>query len=193
MKLSDGPEFIWQGIIAAVRSNDSRLAAWLRQKIYRTTCRIDTEVFITNRNNFHAGRGCWLYHGCYILNHHGYITMGNDSHLGAFCYVNVCHGEVRIGDDVAVGPGTKIIAFSNHYAQGKKVTEERRTGDIVIGNNVLIGANCTILPGTTIQDNVVVAAGAVARGVLECDSIYGGVPCQRLKAGWHGDSSSQPV
>jgi maltose O-acetyltransferase len=185
MKLRDGPDFIWQGFLGALRNNDSRLAAWLRRKIHRTSCRIDTGVFIANRRNFVCGTGCWLYHGCYILNHHGTFRMGNESHLGAFCYVNVCHGNVRLGDGVAVGPGTKIIAFSNHYAKGGKITEERKTEDVLIGNNVLIGANCTILPGTTIQDHVVLAAGAVARGLLESNSIYGGVPCARLKAGWH--------
>jgi len=185
MKLQDVPDFFWQALVGSIRHNDSRTAAWLRRKIYRTRCRLDTGVTIANWRNFSAGTGRWLYHGCYILNHEGRFLMGNDSHLGAFCFVNVCHGNVRLGDDVAVGPGTKIIAYSNHYAKGRKITEERTSADIVIGNNVLIGSNCTVLPGTTIQDHVVVAAGAVVRGVLESNSIYGGVPCHKLNEGWH--------
>lgn len=185
MKLREVPDFFRGWFAGSLRGNDSRLAVRLRQKIYRTPCRIATGVTIANRENFSAGQGCWLYHGCYILNHEGRFEMGDDSHLGAYCYVNVCHGLVRLGHDVAVGPGTKIIAHSNHYARGRKVTEERKTADIVIGNNVLIGANCTILPGTVIQDHVIVAAGAVARGVLEANSIYGGVPCVKLKSGWY--------
>jgi acetyltransferase-like isoleucine patch superfamily enzyme len=105
--------------------------------------------------------------------------------LGAFCFVNVCYGTVSIGDDVAVGPGTKFIAYSNHYVQGKKVTDERITADIVIGNNVFIGANCVILPGTVIRDNVVVGASSIVTGELESNSIYAGVPCRKIKSGWY--------
>ncbi|MEW6380566.1 MAG: acyltransferase [bacterium] len=111
--------------------------------------------------------------------------MGNNSHLGAFCYVNVCFGTVTIGDDVAIGPGTKIIAYSNHYQYGKKITEVRITEDVTIGNNVFIGANCIILPGTIIPDNTIVGAGSVVKGKLESNSIYGGVPCKRIKTGWY--------
>jgi len=92
---------------------------------------------------------------------------------------------VRIGDDVAVGPGTKIIAYSNHYSKGKKITEERIVADIVIGNNVFIGANCSILPGTTIRDNVIVGAGSVVKGTLPSNAIYAGVPCKKLSTGWY--------
>jgi galactoside O-acetyltransferase len=143
---------------------------------------IDTNVVVTNRKNFRSGHGSCLYHSCYILNTNGTFTIGNDSHLAAFCYANVCHGSISIGDDVAVGPGTKIIAHTNHYEYGKKVTEVRVTKDVTIMNNVFVGANCTILPGTLIRNNVVVGAGSIVKGELEENSIYAGVPCRRIKA-----------
>jgi len=183
--LYESPNFIWQFIVGSIRGNDSTIASFVRRKIYRTACMIDTNVFITNKRNFTSGHGSCLYHSCYILNNNGKFVIGNRSHLGAFCYVNVCYGSVLIGDDVAIGPGTRIIAYSNHYARGRKVTEERIVGDIVIGNNVFIGANCTILPGTVIQDNVIVAAGTVVKGKLESNNIYGGVPFKKLKTGWY--------
>lgn len=111
--------------------------------------------------------------------------MGNNSHLGAFCYVNVCYGNVSIGDHVAIGPGTKLIAYSNYYQQGKKVTEEKITKDVIINNNIFIGANCTILPGSIINSNVVIGAGSVVRGTLDANSIYAGVPCKKIKSGWY--------
>jgi len=183
--VSQIPPFLQEAAAGALRGNDSSLGSFLRSKLYRTRCMIDTHVFIKNRDNFSAGEGSALYHSCYILNTSGKFGIGRHSHLGAFCYVNVCLGSVVIGDDVAVGPGTKIIAYSNHYAKGKKVTEERKVGTVVIGNNVFIGANCTILPDTTIEDNVIVAAGSVVKGTLESDSIYGGIPCEKIKNGWY--------
>jgi acetyltransferase-like isoleucine patch superfamily enzyme len=153
--------------------------------MYGTVCTIDTDVFIKNKNNFTSGQGSCLYHSCYILNTNGKFVIGNNSHLGALCYVNVCYGSVTIGDDVAVGPGTKIFAYSNHYRRGGKVTDEKIIKEVIIGNNVLVGANCTILPGTIINDNIIIGAGSIVKGELETNSIYAGIPCKKIKSGWY--------
>lgn len=47
---------------------------------------------------------------------------------------------------------------------------------IVIGNNVTIGYGTILLPGTVIEDNVIIGAGAVVRGRVKSDGIYAGVP-----------------
>lgn len=183
--LYESPDFIGQFFWGGIRSNDSMVASLLRRKMYRTTCMIDTNVFIKNKKNFISGQGSCLYHSCYILNTDGKFAIGNNSHLGAFCYVNVCYGSVILGDDVAIGPGTKIIAYSNHYQYGKKVTDEKITKDILIKNNVFVGANCTILPGTIIHENVVIGAGSIVKGEIEANSIYAGMPCKEIQSGWY--------
>ena len=53
--------------------------------------------------------------------------------------------------------------------------------DIVIGDDVWLGAGVIVLPGTVIEDNVVVAAGAVARGHLNSGWYYGGIPAKPIK------------
>ena len=177
---------LWkQFLFIPLRDNESKIASILRRKVYRTNCLIDTGVIIKNRNNFSSGQGSALYHFCYILNPHGYFKIGSNSHLGAYCYVNVCYGHVSIGNYVAIGPGTKIIAYSNNYEYGTKVTENKIIEDVRIKNNVFIGANCVILPGTIINDNVVVGAGSVVKGELEENSIYAGVPCRKIREGWY--------
>lgn len=183
--LRESLNFILQFLEGLSRANSSVIAVSVRKKIYRTSCMIDTNVYITNKDNFCADYKSALYHGTYILNNHGKFYIGKNSHLGAYCYVNVCYGNVSLGDDVAIGPGTKIIAYSNHYAKGKKITEERKIGEIIIGNNVFIGANCTILPDTIVHDNVIVAAGSVVKGELESNSIYGGMFCRKIKSKWY--------
>ena len=178
-------EFISSFFITLIRNNKSSFASYLRKKLYNTQCFVDTNVFISNMKNFEGQEKSALYHSTYIQNNQGNFYIGKNSHLGTFCYVNVCHGSVLIGEDVAIGPGTKIIAYSNHYKFGKKVTEEKITSSIQIKNNVLIGANCTILPGTTINNNTVIGAGAVVKGELEANVIYAGVPCKKIKCGWY--------
>lgn len=179
------PEFLIEWGIASVCNNRSKLAGRIRQKLFQTTCYIDTAVTISNRNNFTCAEKCALYHGTYILNTYGKIDLGNNSHLGSMCYVNVYYGNLSIGNDVAIGPGTKIIVYSNHYRFGRKVTKERLTNDIFIGNNVFIGANCVILSGANICDNIVIGAGSVVKGTLKSNSIYAGSPCKLIKTGWY--------
>ena len=52
---------------------------------------------------------------------------------------------------------------------------------VTIGNDVWIGANCTILPGVTIGNNVVVAAGAVVTKDVPDNCVVGGVPVKIIK------------
>jgi galactoside O-acetyltransferase len=161
--------------------NRSRLAARMRQRRYRTRCFIDAAVVITCPERFEAQANSALYHGTYILNRTGRVSLGHDSHLGAMCYINALLGQVTIGDHVAIGPQTCIFSYSNSYSAGELVTSRRITNDVSIGNNVFVGAACRILPGVVIGDNVVVGAGAVVASDLESNGIYGGVPCRRIK------------
>jgi|GEM_PF-3343649 len=60
--------------------------------------------------------------------------------------------RIEIGDNSVVGYNTTILA--HEYLVG-----EYRLGDVRIGSNVMIGANCTILPGVVIGDGAVVGGG----------------------------------
>ena len=177
--------FLGQLAYGPLRDNDSRIAAALRTRLLGGRCYIDTGVHVASPGRFSAGPRSALYHGAYVLNRHGRLTLGPRSHLGAYCYVNVLYGSVTIGEGVAVGPGTKIIAYSNHYGPGRQIVDERTQADIVIGDNVFIGANCTILPGARIHSHVIVGAGAVVRGELEPNSVYAGVPARKVRSGWY--------
>ncbi len=53
--------------------------------------------------------------------------------------------------------------------------------EIVIGNNVWIGAKATVLQGVHIGDNAIVAANAVVRSNVEAGTLVGGVPARVIK------------
>lgn len=169
---------------SGLANNQSKIAQQFRSRFFKTECVIDTGVIISNPGNFRAGERCALFHGTYILNTQGTFTLGNDSHLGAMCFVNVGNGKLTVGNNVAIGPHTSIIVYSNHFRSGTKITEEHIQEDINIGNNVFIGANCVILPGTTIEDDTVVGAGSVIKGRLAGSAVYAGVPCRKIRDGW---------
>ena len=52
--------------------------------------------------------------------------------------------------------------------------------EVLIGNNVFIGAKTIILPGTSIGDNCIIGAGSVVKGRLESDSSYVGNPATKI-------------
>lgn len=116
-----------------------------------------------------------------LYSYGGTIILGK-SVLIAKSAVLYGHGGISIGDYSMIGPNTVIIS-SNYalYCEDEKIpfqnigfTREK----ITIGNNVWIGANCTILGGSQIEDNTVIAAGSVVRGHLKGNLIYCGVPAK---------------
>lgn len=52
---------------------------------------------------------------------------------------------------------------------------------VMIGNDVWIGGNVTILPGVTIGNNVIIAAGAVVTKDIPDNCIVGGIPAVKIK------------
>ncbi len=84
---------------------------------------------------------------------------------GIFCdpgdnpgvYINAT-GGLKIGNNVNIGPNTVIVTGNHDKYDHRKVTSVKA---VAIGNNVWIGANCTIVAGVTIGDEVTIGAGCV--------------------------------
>ena len=93
---------------------------------------------------------------------------------------------ITLGDHVCVGgTGTQFITHEGaHWVlKGKDPEKYRHTfgyGRIVVGNNVYIGARCTILRGVTIGDNVIIGACSLVNKDLESGGVYAGVPAKRI-------------
>ena len=108
------------------------------------------------------------------------IRVGDDF-LANYNVTILDRAAVTFGDSVLIAPGT-VITTVNHSLDPKKRRENICTAlPITIGSNVWIGANCTILPGVTVGDDAVIAAGAVVREDVPPRSIVGGVPARVLK------------
>lgn len=91
-------------------------------------------------------------------------------------YLQAING-IEIGDDTMIAPGVKIIS-ANHSLDGH--THEK-ADPIRIGKNCWLAANCVILPGVQLGDNVVVGAGAVVTKSFPDHSIIGGVPAKLIR------------
>ena len=94
-----------------------------------------------------------------------------------------CHfqdqGGIEIGDGCLIGHNV-VFATINHdlYPQNNRINHY---APIKLGKSVWVGSNSTILPGVTIGDWAVVAAGAVVTRDIPPYTIAGGVPAKVLR------------
>lgn len=89
--------------------------------------------------------------------------------------------KVTIGDWCMIGPNV-LITTVNHPLSPKGRRERLGVArPVVIGDDVWIGGNAVILPGITIGNNVVVAAGAVVTHDVPSNSVVAGVPARVIK------------
>ena len=89
--------------------------------------------------------------------------------------------EVYIGNNVMIGPNTLITTVGHPLSPKGRRQYHAFAQPVRIGNDVWIGGNVTILPGVTIGNNVVVAAGAVVTKDVPDNTLVGGVPARKLK------------
>ena len=113
-----------------------------------------------------------------------YTDCGKNIFVGKRVFINSCchfqdQGGVYIGDDVLIGSQV-VFATINH---GKKPENrsDNHFAPIHVGNRVWIGSHVTILPGVTIGDNAIVAAGAVVTHDVPANTVVGGVPAKVIK------------
>lgn len=113
-----------------------------------------------------------------------YTDCGKNINIGKNVFLNMgCkfqdQGGIFIGDGTLIGHNV-VLATLNHAMD----PEERSSmipAPIRIGKRVWIGANATVLPGVTIGDGAIVAAGAVVTKDVPENTVVGGVPARVLR------------
>lgn len=98
-----------------------------------------------------------------------FITKGilSDPGDNPGLYINAV-GGLQIGNNVAIAANTTITTTNHDMYDHRKVSDVK---GVSIGDNVWIGANCSILAGVTIGDNVTIGAGCVIRKDIPSNSI----------------------
>lgn len=101
------------------------------------------------------------------------------------CFFNTNSGHITIGDYTFSGSGVSILAGSHDMrltGLPRRDCELKEGCDISIGKGVWLASNCTILGPAVIEDNAVIAAGAVVTPGTHVPSgmVYGGVPARKI-------------
>lgn len=122
------------------------------------------------------GPGSSVQTGCRFLN-------GRRVHLGARNVINYgCvfdgrHYDIRIGDDVSIGPEASILTLGH---DPRSPTFALQGGTVTIGRFAWIGYRAIVLPGVAIGEGAAVGAAAVVTKDVEPFAIVAGNPARKV-------------
>ena len=113
-----------------------------------------------------------------------YTDFGKNIHVGEGVFINACchfqdHGGVTLGDGCQIGHNVVFATLNHGLAPQERAST--RSAPVILGKNVWVGSNATILQGVTIGDNAVVGAGAVVTKDVPANTIVGGVPARFIR------------
>lgn len=165
--MSEATRNMWRVVYAV-------LAKWLPQNIYFTPSRI-VRPFFAHRICEYAGKSINIEKGSTFSIK---TRIGDRSDIGMNCEL---HGTVHLGNDVMMAP--ECIFYTVNHRTVLNGTPMNRQGSrssqtIVVGNDVWIGRRSMFMPGVTIGDGAVIAAGAVVTKAVPINAIVGGVPAK---------------
>lgn len=121
-----------------------------------------------------------------IINFNGSATIMENSKIavrngGKICIGNnffanrnfscVCYNNILIKDNVSIGPNVAVYDHDHCFDENGKTNKGYKTGSIIIGNNVWIGAGAILLRDTIIEDNCVIGAGTIIKGHIPANSL----------------------
>jgi maltose O-acetyltransferase len=112
-----------------------------------------------NYKNLLIGEGCWFNIGCLF-------------DLGA---------QIKIGSKVSMGHDVLILTSSHEIGTSEQRALALVVKPVNIGSGVWLGSRCTILPGVTIGDGAIVAAGSVVHQDVPPNTLVAGVPARAVK------------
>ena len=150
----------------------------------------------------HRGRGSKIYHSVRMdTPPYRRFSLGQKSVVESYSCINNAVGDVIIGDytrvglhNTIIGPviignhvnlaqGITVTALNHNFNEADKRIDEQgvSTGQVVIGDDVWIGANAVVLPNVSIGRHCVIAAGAVVTKDVPDGCVVAGIPAKIIK------------
>ena len=113
-----------------------------------------------------------------------YSDYGKNIKLGTNVFINsgCCfqdQGGIEIGDGCLIGHQVVIATLNHDFDPAKRA--EMTAKKVVLGKNVWVGSHATILPGVTVGDGSIIAAGAVVTKDVPERCIAAGVPARVIR------------
>ena len=147
-----------------------------RHSVIHHSARMDTPPY----RKFSLGDYSVIESYACINNAVGDVMIGDHTRIGLH---NTIIGPVIIGCHVNLAQGITVTALNHNFEDSEKRIDEQgvSTSTVIIEDDIWIGANAVVLPGVTIGQHSVVAAGAVVTKDVPPHSLVAGVPAKVIK------------
>jgi maltose O-acetyltransferase len=152
--------FIVNSLLASVLVPSWRRVAWLR------------------RCGLSIGERASIYSRCYFSATN--ITIGPESFVNAKCFFDN-FDAITIGARTHLAMEVTLCTSSHELGPSTQRAGAHTPGAIRIGDGCWLGVRATVLPGVSIGDGCVIAAGALVTSDCEPNGIYAGVPARRIR------------
>lgn len=140
------------------------------------------------------------------------ISLGSNVRIDDFCVLSAGEGGIFVRDHVHISVGASLIGAGKItlsdfvcvssrvaiYSSNDDYSGAAMTGptlpaeftnvqhsDVFLGNHVIVGSGCVILPGVTLEDGVAVGALSLVKSSCQAFGIYAGNPARRVKERRH--------
>lgn len=120
-----------------------------------------------------------IFPGCRFTGPGG-TTIGPASFVNSGCYFEAS-APICIGRQCLIAMQVLITTSTHELGPDGFVSRESSCAPVTIGNRCWLGARCVVLPGVTIGDGVVVAAGAIVTEDCAPHGLYAGAPAVRMR------------
>ena len=107
------------------------------------------------------------------------ITLGKRVFINSGCRFQD-QGGIRIGDDCLIGHNAVLATLNHDLSPSRRA--DMHPAPIRLGRNVWLGSNVTVLPGVTIGDDAVVAAGTVVTKDVPARAVVVGSPARVIRS-----------
>lgn len=142
-------------------------------------------AFFTWPHKVSIGKSCIIEHHVFFKHDGAYssgksIIIGNNVFIGHSCEFNI-RKKITVGNNTLIASGSKFIDHDHGIDMGEPIRmQQGPEAEIVLEEDVWIGANAIVLKGVTIGKGAVVAAGAIVNKSIPPCEIWGGIPARKI-------------
>ena len=142
--------------------------------------RFEDDVRFLSPERVSIGDDVLLMYGVYVSPCGAHITIGSNTHFAPY---GVLYGPLTIGSNVAVAAHVVFASVGHGYdrVDVPMVDQPTTSRQIVIEDDVWIGANAVIIGGVTVGTGTIVGAGAVVTKDVPPFSVVGGTPARVIR------------
>jgi len=137
----------------------------------------------TSGGRVRIARGVVISDGAIVAPYGGSVVIESNVFVGPYC-VLYGHGGLVIGRNTMLGAHTAVVPFNHGFARvDVPMNHQPLTLEgIDIGEDVWIGANCTVLDGVRIGTGVVIGAGSVVTRSIDAYAVAVGAPATVMRS-----------